>query len=128
MRSVVSSTAYRDRIHASLGKWPEFSWLNLFFQTTQPAGVDDQTVVYISDLCNDQLLTYRVEGDLSHLQAEMCAEVENSSLRFVFLCHVDSWSINRDVLDVVCSHFELDPRVLVGHLDYPRGGRGEALP
>lgn len=40
-------------------------------------------------------------------------------MRFVFLCHSDSWSVNRDLLDVVCSYFELDPRVLVGHLDYP---------
>ncbi len=118
MASNDTFTTYRDHIHASLPEWPEFSSLNRFLQTSKPAATAD-TKVYISDFHNDRLLTHQVEGSLSHLQSELGADAEDSRLRFVILCHTESWSIDRDVLDVVCSQIEVEPRVLASHLDYP---------
>ncbi|KAL8917771.1 MAG: hypothetical protein Q9208_007752 [Pyrenodesmia sp. 3 TL-2023] len=61
------------------------------------------------------LRIYKTAGDFSQA---LDIEADGSRLRIVLLGHGPSWDVDRDMVDVVCSKYQVDPRFLVRHFDY----------
>ena len=112
-------SAYRDRVHNALGRWPELAWLKRFLQTPKPAtGQEDETVAQIFDLNDSHFTTSGPEAIATSFSEAL--EVEQTGrLRVVLISHGFSWDVDRDLVDVVCSKYSLDPRFLAKHFDYP---------
>lgn len=112
-------SAYRDSVNSALGRWPELAWLNRLLQTPKPSTVQDETVAQIFDLHGAYFRTSGPEASPTSLSQAL--DVEHfERLRVVLISHGDSWDVDRDLLDVVCSKYSLDPRFLAKHLDYPK--------
>lgn len=114
-----SFSTYRDAIsRSSLTHWPELSWLSRFLQTPKPAS-GDETSAKIFDLVDDRLLESNDVDTAASLSQALESQVPDSRLRLVLVGHGDSWDVDRDMLDVVCNKYDVDPRFLAKHLDYP---------
>ena len=111
-------SAYRERVHNALGRWPELAWLNRFLQTPQPATVYDETIAQIFDLDDSHFTTSGQEATAGSLSEALNVE-QTGRLRVVLVVHGDSWDVDRDIVDVVCSKYSLDPRFVSKHFDYP---------
>lgn len=111
-------STYRDSINRSLSHWPELSWLDRLLQTPKHA-TGDKTSAQVFDLVGNRLLeSSNVDTAASSSQA-LGSQAPDSRLRLVLVGHGDSWDVDRDMLDVVCSRYRVDPRFLARHLDYP---------
>ncbi|KAL8716988.1 MAG: hypothetical protein Q9225_005724 [Loekoesia sp. 1 TL-2023] len=111
-------SAYRDLVNKSLSRWPELSWLNRFLQTPKPAD-GDETFTHVFELVGVRLVECQNDGTAASLSRALESEAHNSRLRIVLIGHGDSWDVDRDILDVVCSKYSVDPRFLARHFDYP---------
>jgi hypothetical protein len=49
---------------------------------------------------------------------ELWHPFSKSRLKAVVVSLGDSWDVGRDMVDVVSTRFDLDPRILMGHFDY----------
>lgn len=112
-------SSYRDAITRSfLARWPELSWLSRFLETPKPTN-SDETSARIFDLVGDRLLESGNVDTVASLSQALETRSSDSRLRLVFVGHGDSWDVDRDILDVVCKRYDVDPRFLAKHLDYP---------
>ncbi|MDI1492664.1 MAG: hypothetical protein OHK93_004446 [Ramalina farinacea] len=111
-------SAYRERVHNALGRWPELAWLNRFLQTPKPSTVRDETIAQILDLHDTHFTTSGEEASATSLSQALDVE-QTGRLRIVLISHGDSWDVDRDIVDVVCSKYSLDPRFVAKHFDYP---------
>ena len=60
--------------------------------------------------------------EISHTRAiHQCfkAPVSESQVRLVLVCHRDSWDVDRDIVDVACSEYDLDPPLCLTTLRSP---------
>lgn len=112
-------SSYRERVHSALGRWPELAWLNRFLQTPKPATVEDETAAQIFDLDGTHFTTSGQEASAISLSQALNVE-QIGRLRVVLVSHGDSWDVDRDIVDVVCTKYSLDPRFVAKHFDYPK--------
>jgi len=112
-------STYRHSISASLGKWPELSWLNRFLQTPTPAD-GDRTSAQVFELIGNAFVTSGIDGTAASLLQDLEVEAPGSRLRVILIGHGQSWDVDRDIVDLICSRYGLDPRFVARHFDYPR--------
>ncbi|KAI4147067.1 MAG: hypothetical protein L6R39_003248 [Caloplaca ligustica] len=110
-------STYRDSINKSLGKWPELSWLNRLLQTPKPAD-GDETTAQIFDLVGSRFCASDVYRTAELFSQGIETKVRDSWLRLVLVGHGQSWDVDRDMIDVACDKFDVDPRFLAKHFDY----------
>lgn len=113
-----SFSEYRDSINRSLGDWPQLSWLNRLLQTRKPVD-EDATLGKIFELIGDRCVGSRTYKSAADFSQALDVERNDSQLRIVMIGHGRSWDVDRDMIDVVCSKYDVDPRFLVKHFDYP---------
>ena len=101
--------SYRDYVQHLQNEWPELTWLDQFLNTEVPT--NDTTTVGICDLIQDKLVYNDYSGDLRRLEDDLHNNPRPSKLRVVILTHVDSWTVDRQVLDVIGRKLDLEPRV-----------------
>ena len=114
----INHSAYRERVHNALGRWPELAWLNRFLQTPKPATVRDDTAAQIFDLHDTHFTTSGQEATAGSLSEALNVE-QTGRLRVVMVSHGASWDVDRDIVDVVCTKYSLDPRFVAKHFHYP---------
>ncbi|KAL8822560.1 MAG: hypothetical protein Q9191_006706 [Dirinaria sp. TL-2023a] len=112
-------SAYRDSIRSSLSKWPEFSWLNRFLQTPKQAD-GDKTSAYVFELIGNRFVASQADDTAASLSQAIDFEVQGSRLRVLLVVHGESWDVDRDIVDLVCSKYSIDPRFVARHFGYPR--------
>lgn len=114
----VNFSSYRDSINASLRQWPELSWLNRFLQTPTPAN-GDKTSVHVFELLDNHFVESGTDSTAASLSQVLEVNVQSSRLRIVLICHGNSWDVDRNIVDIVCSKYSVDPRFVAKHFDYP---------
>ena len=110
--------SYRETVRKCAAKWPELEWIHRFLQTPKPADAND-TYAQTFDFIDSSV----VESDVFRTPRLFSETLNNplpgSSLRVVLVCHGDSWTVDRDIVDVACAKYDLDPRFVSQHFDYP---------
>ncbi|KAL9059752.1 MAG: hypothetical protein Q9162_001053 [Coniocarpon cinnabarinum] len=109
---------YRDALRDCVRRWPELVWVHRFLQTSKPANVDS-TYAQTFDFYDGRVAASDVFYDPASFSAALVRQVQSSRLRLVLVCHGESWDIDRDIVDVMCSRYDLDPRFVSQHFDYP---------
>ena len=110
-------SAYRDCIKDSLSRWPEFSCLNRFLQTSKPANAH-ATSAHIFDLVDNRLVPTGTDYSAASFSENLAVQVQGSRVRVVLICHGDSWDVDREIVDVACSNYGIDPRFVARHFDH----------
>ncbi|KAL9620226.1 MAG: hypothetical protein Q9160_005235 [Pyrenula sp. 1 TL-2023] len=111
-------STYRDSIRASLIHWPELTWLNRFLQTSKPDD-GDKTFAHVFELIDNRFVGSEAQTNATSFAQAIEANVPGSRLRLVLICHGQSWDVDRDIVDVVCSKYDIDPRFVAKHFDHP---------
>ncbi|KAI4113106.1 MAG: hypothetical protein LQ338_008233 [Usnochroma carphineum] len=115
-------STYRDAINRSLHEWPELTWLNRFLQAPSPAdghGTSAQIFELIGTRFRNRFAAFESDGTAAAFSQALEVETKDSRLRIVLIGHGESWDVDRDIIDVVCSKYNVDPRFLAKHFDYP---------
>lgn len=111
-------SAYRDSLRAHASQWPELSWLDRFLHAPKPAN-GDGTSARVFELIGNRFIKSEVDGTAASFSKAIEAEAHNSRMRIVLVSHGQSWDVDRDFVDIVCSKYRLDPRFVANHFDYP---------
>ena len=120
-------STYRDLVRSSLSKWHELSWLARFLQTPKPAD-GEGTSAHVFELIENHFVASQTDGTAASLSQALEVEAQDSRLRIVLLAHGDSWDVDRDLVDIVCSRYRIDPRFVAQHFDYPSIDREKNCP
>ncbi|KAL8705278.1 MAG: hypothetical protein Q9201_001609 [Fulgogasparrea decipioides] len=111
-------SAYRDSVHRSLNQWPELSWLDRFLRTSTPAN-GDPTSPQVFDLIGNRFVASETDGTAASFSQALGVEAQDSRLRLVLVGHGESWDVDRDIVDVLCSRYSIDPRFVAQHFEHP---------
>jgi len=115
---------YTEYVQAHIHGPPHFAWLNAFLQSSPESDTTDVTLFWSEE--SSRARTERFAGDCSGLSPALSHGL--STLEAVIVCHQDSCSINRDVVDFLGHTLKLDPRFLRHHFDYEEFGAEEGCP
>jgi hypothetical protein len=117
-RPVASFPSYRDYVSHLVRQYPEYRWLERFLAVRGREPSDTQ--LHLLDCVGDELRVQHVTGytDLSDRDSVRYA-LENRSpevaVRIVYVTYRQSWSINRDIVDLLGLHFNVNPLFFWGH-------------
>lgn len=114
---IMAFSAYRDSIRTSLSHWPELAWLNRFLQTAKPND-GDRTFAHVFELIDNHFVASEAQFTATSLAQAIETKVQASRLRIVLICHGQSWDVDRDIVDVVCSKYSIDPRFMARHFNH----------
>ncbi|KAL8725697.1 MAG: hypothetical protein Q9181_006315 [Wetmoreana brouardii] len=120
-------SAYRDSVRRSLNQWPELSWLDRFLHTPKPAN-GDATSAQVFDLIGNRFVASEPHGTAPSFSQALGVEAQDSRLRLVLVGHGESWDVDRDIVDVICSRYSIDPRFVAQHFDYQHIRREKTCP
>ncbi|KAI9867658.1 MAG: hypothetical protein M1813_008458 [Trichoglossum hirsutum] len=108
--------SYREYVaHLSLD-YPEFGWLRDFL--SHSGANPSVTRVLLLDGVEDSLRTQDFPGSSQTLAEALKHRSKEVQIRIVVVSYIQSWNIDRDVIDTLGTHFRLDPWFLWGHLDH----------
>jgi len=109
--------SYREYVkHLSLD-YSELEWLSNFlsYSGTSPS----VTRVRIIDSIGSQYLKMQdFPAPGKRLSMALKSRSDDIQTRIVIVSYIQSWSIDRDVINTIGVHFQLDPWFLWGHLDH----------
>ena len=109
--------SYAEYVRHLQDEWPELAWLDRFMNTKVP-GPHGETTVGICDLVREKLVYHDFSGDPDRLGDALSSNPQDSPLRVVVLTHVDSWDVNRQIVDVLGAKLDVDPRFLMSHFNH----------
>jgi len=58
------------------------------------------------------------DGTAASLSQDLEIEAWGSRLRVILVGHGESWDVDRDSVDLICSRYSLGPRFVAKHFDY----------
>jgi hypothetical protein len=113
--------SYFDYVSTLYVRYPEYKWLHRFLSESGP--VPSETRVLVIDSIDNKLCVHNFHGSfassdgdgLRHALSQRSADI---ATRIVYVNYMQSWSIDRDVINIVGSHFQLNPTFLWGHLHH----------
>ena len=124
-------SSYRDFVSHLSVDYPEFAWLRDFL--AKPGATPSVTRVVVIDSTKDgRLNTPELDGTLPTLSQTLNHYPANVQTRIIHVSYIQSWSIDRDLIDALGMRFDIDPLFFWGHLDHywaskdrlcPRGSR-----
>ncbi|KAL8832900.1 MAG: hypothetical protein Q9170_004680 [Blastenia crenularia] len=112
------TNAYSPQWGAPKFHLPTLGPTRLLLQTPKPADGDEMTA-HVFELTGEHLVECQNDGTPASFSRTLDSESPNSPLRVVVVGHGNSWDVDRDILDVLCSKYNIDPHFLARHLDYP---------
>lgn len=108
---------YRDTVNESLQHWQELAWLNRFLLTPTPSKREDTSAI-VFDLIDQRMKQTEISKDAASFSKFLNVESHRSTFRLILVEHGESWDIDREMLDVVCSKYNVDPRFVASHLGH----------
>ncbi|KIW98782.1 uncharacterized protein Z519_00445 [Cladophialophora bantiana CBS 173.52] len=101
-------TSYASYVAELAKLQPEFRWLSCFF--SHPGGHPAETQVFILDSAGSQLdkreLQYKLKSDIAVALTDRPDQV---TTRVVIVRYIQTWSIDRKVVEALGEHFDLKP-------------------
>jgi hypothetical protein len=109
--------SYRECVkHLSLD-YPELGWLSDFL--SHSGTTPSVTRVRIIDSIGGQYLKMQdFPASGKQLSKALKSRSDDIKTRIVIVSYIQSWNIDRDVINTIGMHFKLDPWFLWGHLDH----------
>ena len=110
---------YHQALSESLERWRELDWLKRFLTTAIRADeIVQNTHATFLELRGQRLVPFAQAENVRILNRILEAPETNSNLRIIIFTHGESWDVDREMLDVVCQKYKIDPRFLVNHLGH----------
>ena len=113
--------SYRDYVSCLVHEYPEYKWLDRFLSA--PGARPSETRVQLIDSINNEL---RIKSfptphgifDGGALREALAHRPRYVTSRTVYVSYPESWSIDRDVIDVIGHYFQVNPLFFWGHLHH----------
>lgn len=125
-RSSFDYKTYQSYVSDLAIEYPEYQWLSDFL--SYPGAQPSETTVLITDSVGDGELQTRefgapfsssgVSHSISMLSHSLRTRPENVRTRIVHVTFRQSWSIDREAIDIIGLHFRIDPMFFWGSLDH----------
>lgn len=107
-------SSYTDYLDRNVGDWPEFLWMQVFFK--HPGGHPNHTTLAVIDSKNDTLHSRTISIRDRHGLTQVLEHREPGvKTRVIVVAYTQSFSIDRLVVDVLASFYDIDPLVLERH-------------
>src|SRR2546429_3332749 len=113
--------SYFDYVSTLYKLYPEYKWLQRFL--SEPGSIPSQTRVLVIDSVDNKLCMQNFQGSFASsdgdgLRKALSQQSADIATRIVYIAYRQSWSIDRDVINIVGSYFQLNPIFLWGHLHH----------
>ena len=109
--------SYKDYLDLNVEDWPEFRWMQVFFM--HPGGDPNNTNLTIIDSTNESLHPQSINTlDPRSLTTALENREPEVKTRIIVVHYGMSFSIDRRVVDVLGSVYDLDPLVLQRHFEH----------
>ncbi|KAK0101112.1 hypothetical protein ONS95_012905 [Cadophora gregata] len=109
--------SYKDYLDTNVEDWPEFRWMQVFFM--HPGGDPNNTNLTIIDSANGSLHPQSITTlDPHSLTTALENRQPEVKTRIIVVHYGQSFSIDRRVVDILGSVYDLDPLVLQRHFEH----------
>jgi hypothetical protein len=118
--------AYRKYIESLLPVYPEFKWLSAFLG--EPQDDPSKTRVIIADSSAGNIKLQDFTTDISGLSEALKNRPVKCKTRVILISYAQSWSVARDVIDLIGTTFNIDPQFYWSHFHHEKAHMDKNAP
>ena len=108
-------SSYKEFIEKNMEEWPQYRWLQIFFNHGGGSSGDTRTTVF--DSVGESLLeTVFSTTDPSRFRNFLDSRPSNVRSRIIILAYKETWSVDRTFVDMLASRLGISPDHLRRHL------------